>query len=44
MEGKCLPAIDVTAGYINTEYGCGVNHRVRDDGHLLNREEFSDVY
>lgn len=42
VEGYCHAAISAAHGYINVEYGCGTKHRVRDDGYLLNREEFSD--
>lgn len=29
-------------GYVNVEYGCATDHRIRDDGDLLNRESFND--
>jgi len=42
VNGYCHRSFAADLGYVNVEYGCATDHRVRDDGDLLNRDEFDD--
>lgn len=42
VNGYCHRSFAADMGYVNVEFGCAPDHRVRDDGDLLNRDEFED--